>query len=620
MNKRILSLLLAIVMVLGVCAAGFTAFAANVTYTSISATRHTKSEEGKADVTENHTLEYTYNGNGTHTVSCKYCDYSVIALCSGNSKCVCGATVKFEKIVKTETDETGAEKEITDIANHKAIINGVEYERAHRFANGLCTDCGFFYSCESLGHDIGENPELYASELEHSYVCVKCNSHVYYNDKGELEAVKIGTDGSVTPATAAHTDTGVAPDESCLNEQRYCMVCNEKHAHKYVKTSNQEAKCEQFPFDIYKCIQCGHQLSVKLGDQLGHYWPVKLDENENPVYVDANGNKISEDSSVEKYLVPDDRYITVEWGDNNESCTITMTCMRPTCDYGHNQTPQTISYSVYTKRNNEVGKIVKENYDAPACKESSTTYTAYFKIPNVPKVFEAEFIYYRAETKKVTTPATAAHSKGDVISSKAPTCTEDGKTTYKCAECGEAFSVTTPATGHNLGEAVVVRAATCSAEGLSEAKCQNDGCMYSETKTIAKTEHKVGAEEKIEATCTERGGTAVECEICHYKKYSEATTPALGHDYSVRDSDSEGNTWLKCSRCGEKKATLCNGNHNDTKYDIDFDRVCDVCGGKIAFAPNALHYIVGIPQFWMRVVFRMLIGGDWKAMFITRSK
>ena len=124
MNKRILSLLLAIVMVLGVCAAGYTAFAANVTYTSISATRHTKSEEGKADVTENHTLEYTYNGNGTHTVSCKYCEYSVVALCSGNGKCVCGATVKFEKIVKTETDETGAEKEITDTSNHKAIING----------------------------------------------------------------------------------------------------------------------------------------------------------------------------------------------------------------------------------------------------------------------------------------------------------------------------------------------------------------------------------------------------------------------------------------------------------------------------------------------------------------
>ncbi len=642
MNKRILSLLLAIVMVLGVCAAGFTAFAADPTYKSISSTRHTKSEEGKDDVTEAHTFDYDYNHNGTHTVKCVDCDFVSDPIpCIGS--CVCGSNVKgYKEVLEPEKNENGEEVEVPSKTSHIAIVSyGLERKEcvvAHKFIAGRCA-CGYRYFCASQGHVVEDKSILYSDALSHYNVCDRCGYKVYENENGEYEYVTVSQNGEVKPSTAKHLDTEILEDESLINNSRTCLVCgNEReeklneygdtyktgHNHYFIKSDNQEAKCNQFPFDTYQCIQCAHVVTVKLGDMLGHYWPVKLDKNEEPVYVDANGNTVSEEAQ-EKYLVADDRYIEVKWGDNNESCTITMTCMRPTCDAkGHESDgtpiPQTITYSVYTKRNNEIGKIVKKDYDAPACKESSTTYTAYFKIPNIPKYIEGDFIYYRAETQKVTTPATAAHSKGDVISSKAPTCTEEGKTTYKCAECGEAFSETTPATNHNIGEAVVVREATCSAEGLSEAKCQNPGCTHSKTESIAKTEHKFGAEEKIEATCTERGGTAVECEVCHYKKYSEATTPALGHDYSVRDSDSEGNTWLKCSRCGEKKATLCNGNHNDTKYDIDFDRVCDVCGGKIAFAPNALHYIVGIPQFWMRVVFRMLIGGDWKAMFITRSK
>ena len=46
------------------------------------------------------------------------------------------------------------------------------------------------------------------------------------------------------------------------------------------------------------------------------------------------------------------------------------------------------------------------------------------------------------------------------VSRTAPTCTEDGVTTYRCETCGDTYTETTPATGHSYTAAVT--APTCT--------------------------------------------------------------------------------------------------------------------------------------------------------------
>ncbi len=103
----------------------------------------------------------------------------------------------------------------------------------------------------------------------------------------------------------------------------------------------------------------------------------------------------------------------------------------------------------------------------------------------------------------------------------APTCTEDGYTTYSCS-CGQEIrSFVVPALGHNYVDGV------CSV------------CGEVELHTHAFTS------EVVEPTCSEPGYTKYTCSCG--ETYNDDYTEALGHDYSLLGLG-------KCSRCGEKKS------------------------------------------------------------------
>ena len=85
--------------------------------------------------------------------------------------------------------------------------------------------------------------------------------------------------------------------------------------------------------------------------------------------------------------------------------------------------------------------------------------------------------------------------------SVAPTCTEDGVTTYTCHLCGHSYTETAPALGH----------------------------AYTAVRT--------------EPTCTDPGFTVHTCDRCG-DSYTE-TSPALGHDWQGTE----------CGRCGEMRRT-----------------------------------------------------------------
>ena len=159
---------------------------------------------------------------------------------------------------------------------------------------------------------------------------------------------------------------------------------------------------------------------------------------------------------------------------------------------------------------------------------------------------------YRCETcddtYTETTPATG-HSYDAVVT--APTCTNAGYTTHTCSVCGDSYvDSIVPATGHSY-EAVVT-APTCDKMGYTTYTCSVCGDSY-----VADYVDAVGHDcetETVPATCLGYGFVRESCKHCDYSVITEITAP-LGHDYqavvTAPTLDEGGYTTHTCSRCGD---------------------------------------------------------------------
>ena len=135
------------------------------------------------------------------------------------------------------------------------------------------------------------------------------------------------------------------------------------------------------------------------------------------------------------------------------------------------------------------------------------------------------------------------------VSRTAPTCTEDGVTTYRCETCGDTYIETTPATGHSYTAAVT--APTCTEKGYTTYTCTVCGDHYTANE-VAALGHDY-AETTVPATCTENGSVTHTCTRCG-NSYTE-TLPATGHTYTVSGSEATctegGKTVHTCTVCGD---------------------------------------------------------------------
>ena len=135
------------------------------------------------------------------------------------------------------------------------------------------------------------------------------------------------------------------------------------------------------------------------------------------------------------------------------------------------------------------------------------------------------------------------------VSRTAPTCTEDGVTTYRCETCGDTYTETTPATGHSYTAAVT--APTCTEKGYTTYTCKRCGDHYTANE-VAALGHDY-AETTVPATCTENGSVTHTCTRCG-NSYTE-TLPATGHTYTVSGSEATctegGKTVHTCTVCGD---------------------------------------------------------------------
>ena len=136
------------------------------------------------------------------------------------------------------------------------------------------------------------------------------------------------------------------------------------------------------------------------------------------------------------------------------------------------------------------------------------------------------------------------------VSRTAPTCTEDGVTTYRCETCGDTYIETTPATGHSYTAAVT--APTCTEKGYTTYTCTVCGDHYTANEVAA-----LGHDYKAvvtSPTCTEKGYTTYTCERCG-DHYTADEVAALGHDYKAVVTSptctEKGYTTYTCATCGD---------------------------------------------------------------------
>lgn len=191
------------------------------------------------------------------------------------------------------------------------------------------------------------------------------------------------------------------------------------------------------------------------------------------------------------------------------------------------------------------------------------------------------------------------------VEGKAPTCTEAGYNYngyYKCdrvdkdgdpicnATKGNSYQIPVPALGHKMTVKVLVEA-TCQHEGLNVYACSvcntplmnKDGNIAYYT---AKVDH-VAADELanvVEATCTEAGYSGDQvCKWCGETLKNGEEVPALGHKTEVKDAKAATCTEVGytgdevCTVCGE---TVKKGTEIPALGHKFENGVCTVCGEK----------------------------------------
>lgn len=153
----------------------------------------------------------------------------------------------------------------------------------------------------------------------------------------------------------------------------------------------------------------------------------------------------------------------------------------------------------------------------------------------------------------------------EIVGVVGATCTEYGYEYEVCKICGKQNkTISIEPLGHHL-VTVPGQSATCTAEGFSDYKkcdrvCNGVACTYTEGKvTTPALGHIEAAGTRVEPTCTGNGSYV--CSRCS----ATITIPALGHDFSVKvvktaaTCVAEGAYQWKCSRCNTVSDTNAAG-------------------------------------------------------------
>ena len=186
---------------------------------------------------------------------------------------------------------------------------------------------------------------------------------------------------------------------------------------------------------------------------------------------------------------------------------------------------------------------------------------------------------------------TAQHTLGEWETTKNPTCKEAGERERKCTveNCEYKETESIDALAHTAGAWSFVKDSTCSEEGKLEKICTVCKDVI-ETATIPVKDHDFTEWEETKApTCKEAGEEKRECKDC--KESETREVEALGHDFSeeftidLKPTCTEtGSKSKHCSRCEEKSEVtvidVLGHDYENVDFTIDLEPTCTEAGSK----------------------------------------
>lgn len=373
---------------------------------------------------------------------------------------------------------------------------------------------------------------------------------------------------------AAVMDKAVAPTctETGLTEGKHCSVCSEvllaqevisANGHNYGEWFEIKApKCTATGIDEHKCSVCQY-TETKTVAELGHNYS-------NTWTVDIQPTCTTSGSKSHNCIRCDNKTDITAIPANGHDYKTTVTL--PTC-----------TEQGYTKYTCHCGDTYKDDYVTelghtevidkavvPTCTETGLTEGKHCSVCGE-VLIEQEVVSALGHDEKVNQAKAATclengwdeyvtckrcdyttykeilatgHGYYEVIT--APTCTEQGYTTYTC-HCGDSYiSDYVNANGHRFDEWYETLVPTCLYKGEKRRDCSV--CEYYETEEIVALGHDKVYFEAQEPTCTEIGWDSYEtCIRCEYTTYKERT--ALGHNYETQFTIDKEPT---CTKKGSK--------------------------------------------------------------------
>lgn len=539
--KRLLSILLAALLCVGMIVPAFATDADHDHEETVCTTKHIAENgtevETKAPVCGNygytiytcndcgeHFLDNIVKPTGTHEV-----DFDTVLVEAVEATCTTAGTAagyackNCDSMVDAEANTVTAADLVIEALGHD--IEGVTAEVVNGKEYFTCKTCGEKIpgeqvSCPDGKHTWKDRPtDITPAESEEvdgeaTYECIKCAA---------VKKVPVKWNHYCSE-NLVHVEA-VVPEhcEAKGNiEYWYCSVCGEKYAdeaatevvenvendgkHTFENEPTViEATCTTYGFKFYACTVCGtiDDSKTEKIDPLGH--TPALDEDGNPIYVE---NEAGYAPTCEK-----------------DGYTGSYTCGRKGC--GAKIEGETIPATGHVEVEVTVGATCSiYAYTFKYCSNENCTYEAVETVDGYNVTVEGAAVNYVPESLVVDVEGgyNTAHDTVDGLVEQiivAPTCTEKGSKYYYCPNCNYETAIEViPALGHDFDATIkeniitVNSTLSCTTDHVVTVKCAAEGCAVTEKVTLAtKTGHDIEDAElvKVNPTCNTKGKTYKVC-------------------------------------------------------------------------------------------------------------
>ncbi len=493
---------------------------------------------------------------------------------------------------------------------------------AQGYTTYTCTNCGDSYNgayIPALGHNWNAGKETKpageSSTGEMTYTCSRCD----VTNKEVIPALGHTHKYTTSNVAATCTTDGYTLTFCACGDETKSVTKATGHSYKNEPVA---ATCTAQGYTTHTCGKCGHSYNDNYVAANGHSW-TKNESNSVSATADANGVAIydcnncdaTKSETIPKKGHTFDGGTTVaptctEQGYTEYTCetckdgNVTHTYRDKLQDAkGHSliskATPATCKAKGYTTYSCACGYTFIDNITAmiehtwavtdmkaaSGNTEGSKTYTCSGcgakKTETIPKIgcsFDAKVTAptcteqgYTTFTCTTCTGTAANHSytgnyvaaAGHTLSSvvTVPTCTEKGYTTHTCANCDyKVKSAVTDMVPHNY-KLVDTKAANSTEDGYISYKCSGNKCDTEKVEVIPALGHSFEVESTTPATCEKEGEITYTCKNCTdgSHTYTEAI-PATGHNW-VKGTPvpvtctTSGYTPNTCDNCGAKRNT-----------------------------------------------------------------